>query len=49
MFDVAANLSDDRYQGVYYGTKLHEPDFDLVIKRANDFGVRKFLFAAGYI
>ena len=42
-------MSDDRYKGVYYGGKLHEPDFDIVIKRANDYGVRKFLFAAGYL
>ncbi len=49
LFDVAANLSDDRFKGIYYGSKLHEPDFDLVIKRANEYGVRKFLFAAGYI
>ena len=49
LFDIAANLSDDRYKGMYYGTKLHDSDFDLVIKRANQYGVRKFLFAAGYI
>jgi TatD DNase family protein len=49
LFDIAANLSDDRYKGVYYGSLLHEPDFDLVIKRAHEYGVRKFLFAAGYI
>ena len=49
MFDVAANLSDDRYKGIYYGHKVHEPDFDLVIKRANGYGVRKFLLAGGYI
>lgn len=49
LFDIAANLSDDRYKGIYYGTKHHDPDFDIVIKRANDYGVRKFLFAGGYI
>ena len=48
MFDIAANLSDDRYKGEYYGGKLHEPDFDLVIKRANEYGVRKFLLGVGY-
>lgn len=42
-------MSDERYKGVYYGSKLHEPDFDIVIKRANEYGVRKFLFSAGYI
>ena len=49
MFDIAANLSDERFAGEYYGKQQHEADFDLVIKRANAFGVKKFLFAAGYI
>ena len=35
LFDIAANLSDDRYKGVYYGSKLHDADFDIVIKRAH--------------
>ena len=48
LFDIAANLSDERYKGEYYGGKLHEPDFDLVIQRANQYGVRKFLFGVGY-
>lgn len=49
LFDIAANLSDDRYKGIYYHSKVHEPDFDLVIKRAHKYGIKKFLFAAGYI
>ena len=49
MFDIAANLSDERYIGEYYGKKVHTADFDKVIARANMFGVQKFLFAAGYI
>ena len=42
-------MSDERFAGEYNGKHQHEPDFDLVIKRANAFGVKKFLFAAGYI
>lgn len=42
-------MSDDRFAGKYYGKQCHEPDFDKCIERANLFGVRKFLFAAGYL
>lgn len=48
-FDIAANLSDDRFKGKYHHKQSHEADFDQVIARANEFGVKKFLFAAGYI
>lgn len=49
LFDIAANLSDDRFFGKYYGKQQHVADFEKVIERANLFGVKKFLFAAGYI
>ena len=49
LFDIAANLADDRFHGKYYGKQCHEPDFEKVIERANMFGIRKFLFAGGYI
>jgi len=49
MFDIAANMSDDRYKGKYYGKQCHEADFEKCIERANMFGVNKFLFAAGYL
>ena len=49
IFDIAANMSDDRYEGKYYGKQVHEPDFDKCIERANMFGVKKFLFAAGFL
>ena len=48
-FDIAANLSDDRFKGKYYGKDCHPADFEQLIKRANLFGVKKFLFAAGFI
>ena len=31
MFDIAANLSDERFRGEYYGKKSHQEDFDKVI------------------
>lgn len=49
LFDIAANLSDARFKGDYYGKQCHQDDFNQVIKRANLMGVKKFLFAAGYI
>ena len=42
-------MSDDRYEGKYYGRQCHAPDFEKCIERANLFGVRGFLFAAGYL
>jgi len=46
---VAANLSDPRYKGIHHGKQIHENDFDHVIERAREYGVQKFLFAAGHI
>ena len=34
MFDIAANLSDERFHGNYYGKQVHRDDFDKVIQRA---------------
>jgi TatD DNase family protein len=48
-FDIAANLSDERFFGKYYGKDAHKEDFDLVISRAKSFGVNGFLFASGHI
>ena len=48
-FDVAANLSDDMFKGIYNGKQFHQGDFDHVIKRANAYGVNKFLFVGRYL
>lgn len=48
-FDIAANMCDDEFQGIYHDKKYHEPDVDDVIKRAQAAGVTHFLFAAGSI
>ncbi len=31
--DIAANLSDDMFTGVYHGKSLHESDLELVLER----------------
>ena len=46
---MASNLADGRYKGYYYGSKWHEPDFDTVIERAKQYGVRKLLISASYL
>lgn len=47
LFDIAANLCDDKFKGIYNGKTYHEPDFDEVVKRASNFQVKKMLFASG--
>ena len=46
-FDIAANLCDEQYQGIYHNHKYHEDDTDEVINRALSMGVNKMLFSAG--
>mmetsp|Transcript_17179 Transcript_17179/g.39215 ORF Transcript_17179/g.39215 Transcript_17179/m.39215 type:complete len:363 (-) Transcript_17179:229-1317(-) len=46
--DIGANLLDDRYtDGIYFGKKRHEPDFDLVLERAIEEGVTHVILTAG--
>lgn len=49
LFDIAANLCDEKFQGIYNGKKYHEDDTDEVIERAKEYGVQKMLFASGSI
>lgn len=46
-FDIAANLCDGQFFGKYHSHKCHQPDHDVVVERANSFGVDKFLFSSG--
>jgi len=41
--DIGVNLTDDMYNGVYHGKKLHEPDLDLVLKRAAEASVNHLI------
>lgn len=47
LFDVAANLSDKSYQGIYHKKHSHPADVSTVISRAQAYGVEKFLLAGG--
>ena len=49
LFDIAANLSDEKFQGIYNGKTYHEDDTNEVLQRAEEFGVNKMLFASGTI
>ncbi|XP_053615015.1 deoxyribonuclease TATDN1 [Plodia interpunctella] len=41
--DIGANLTDDMYQGVYHGSKKHEPDLDKVLNRSWSYGMDKMI------
>lgn len=45
--DIGANLTDEMYQGVYHGSKKHEPDLDKVLRRAWDNGMDKMIITGG--
>jgi TatD DNase family protein len=47
LFDIAANLCDEKFKGIYGRTKYHDEDVDEVIARAKKFHVEKMLFASG--
>ena len=48
--DIGANLLDDRFiQGIYHEKKRHEPDFDEVLKRATQTGVKHIIMTAGTV
>ncbi|XP_076057053.1 deoxyribonuclease TATDN1-like [Oratosquilla oratoria] len=41
--DIGANLTDDMYQGIYHGSKKHDPDLPLVLERAWEAGLEKII------
>lgn len=46
--DIGANLLDERYRkGEYHGKQRHEPDWEQVMKRAEDIGVTHIILTAG--
>lgn len=46
--DIGANLLDERFtEGCYHGKSRHEPDFDKVLQRASDGGIRHLILTAG--
>ena len=46
-FDIAANLCDDEFEGIYHEKKYHESDINEVLARAQKMNVHRMLFAAG--
>ncbi|KAL1917568.1 uncharacterized protein VTP21DRAFT_3961 [Calcarisporiella thermophila] len=47
--DIAANLTDPIFRGIYRGKKAHPDDFLLVLKRAAAAGVEKIMVTAGSV
>ncbi|KAJ0174289.1 hypothetical protein K1T71_010435 [Dendrolimus kikuchii] len=45
--DIGANLTDDMYQGIYHGSKKHEPDLDKVLQRAWAGGMERMIITGG--
>jgi TatD DNase family protein len=41
--DIAVNLTDDMFTGLYRGKQLHESDLDQVVQRAKDRGVERMI------
>ena len=47
LFDIAANLCDDQFSGIYHGKQKHDADAQIVIDRARQYGVDRLLLSAG--
>lgn len=47
--DIGANLTDEVFDGVYSGTKKHDPDRSQVLDRAWQVGVEKIILTVGTI
>jgi TatD DNase family protein len=45
--EIAANLTDSMFSGVYHGRRSHAPDLDVVLARALDAGVVRTMVTAG--
>ncbi|KAJ8298285.1 hypothetical protein KUTeg_024816 [Tegillarca granosa] len=47
--DIGVNLTDPVFRGIYHGSQKHEDDFQDVLKRAFDIGMKKMMVTAGYL
>ena len=43
IIDIAVNLTDDIFKGIYRGTSRHQNDFEQVLSRAIDSDVSKMI------
>lgn len=48
-FDIAANLADDVFSGIYYEKQSHESDLDSIIERAQNEGCDRMLIVGKLI
>ena len=39
IFDIAANMTDETFRGIYRGKQKHPDDYESVIARARSYGV----------
>eukprot|EP00871_Galdieria_phlegrea_P004762 jgi/Galph1/5287/GphlegSOOS_G3950.1 len=47
--DIAANLTDDMFKGIYHLVRQHQPDIPMVLERAREAGVFRILVTAGSV
>lgn len=47
--DIGANLTDEMFNGIYNGSKKHDPDRSQVLDRAWHVGVEKIIITVGTI
>lgn len=48
-YDIAANLSDSQFQGIYHQKQKHPCDLEKLFKRSEQFNVTHLLIASGNI
>ncbi|XP_055695405.1 deoxyribonuclease TATDN1 isoform X3 [Lutzomyia longipalpis] len=49
ILNIGANLTDPMFQGIYGGSKKHEADLDIVLKRCWDIGMQKIIVTCGSV
>ena len=47
--DIAVNLTDEMFQGMYNGKSYHECDISFVLERAMAMNVRKIIITGTYL
>ncbi|KIK70778.1 hypothetical protein GYMLUDRAFT_184736 [Collybiopsis luxurians FD-317 M1] len=45
--DIGVNFTDQKFRGEYYGKKKHDDDFDLMLQRASQAGVKSVIITGG--